>query len=174
MECLLECASRTKKCPLCRSFINTHKLHAIVPDSEATISPLIKSENKLPSKDDALINILQNSNSNQKFLVVSNYDSTFINIQQKLLDKNIKFANLYGTSAHIQKVIRDYISGEIQVILLNSTHFGSGLNLQMTTDIIIYHKLNKSTETQVIGRAQRLGRTSQLNITYLKHSNEYL
>ena len=175
MECLLQCASRTKKCPLCREVINTSKLHAIVSDTQANSNQESTSDdNKLPSKDEALINILQNSNSNQKFLVVSNYDSTFINIQQKLLDKNIKFAILTGTSAHIQKVIREYISGQIQVILLNSTHFGSGLNLEMTTDIIIYHKLSKSTKTQVIGRAQRLGRTSQLNITYLKHTNEYL
>ena len=173
MECLLQCASRTKKCPMCREKLDTSKLHAIVSENEATTQTTTTTDT-LPTKDDSLINILKNAESSKKFLVVSNYDSTFTNIQQKLLDNNIKFSMITGTSAHIQKVIREYVSGEIQVILLNSTHFGSGLNLEMTTDIIIYHKLKKSTETQVVGRAQRLGRTSQLNVTYLKHTNEYM
>lgn len=172
MECLLQCASRTKKCPLCRDKIDTSKLHAIVSENETTEQTT--TTDTLPTKDDSLVDILKNAESFKKFLVVSNYDSTFTNIQQKLLDNNIKFSMISGTSAHIQKVIRDYVSGEIQVILLNSTHFGSGLNLEMTTDVVIYHKLKKSTETQVIGRAQRLGRTSQLNVTYLKHTNEYM
>ena len=173
MECLLQCASRTNKCPMCRERIDTSKLHAIVSENDVNHQTTSNQE-ALPNKDTALINILKNANSSQKYLVVSNYDSTFTNIKQKLLDNNIKFSVIAGTSAHIQKVIRDYISGEIQVILLNSNNFGSGLNLEMTTDIIIYHKLTKATENQVIGRAQRLGRKSQLNVTYLKHSNEYL
>ena len=173
MECLLQCASRTTKCPLCRERIDTSKIHAIVSETEVNNQPET-NQGTLPNKDAALINILRNVKPSQKFLVVSNYDSTFANIKQKLFDHNIKFSVIAGSSAHIQKVIKEYISGEIQVILMNSNNFGSGLNLEMTTDIIIYHKLKKTTETQVIGRAQRLGRKSQLNITYLKHSNEYM
>ena len=53
-------------------------------------------------------------------------------------------------------------------------NFGSGLNLQMTTDIIIYHKLTKSMEEQVIGRAQRIGRIDSLKVTYLQFDREYV
>jgi hypothetical protein len=56
--------------------------------------------------------------------------------------------------------------------MLNAQHYGSGLNLQMATDIIIYHELDIELETQVIGRAQRLGRTTQLNVYYLLNDNE--
>jgi hypothetical protein len=58
------------------------------------------------------------------------------------------------------------------VLGLNALNYGSGINLQMATDIIIYHELNIELETQVIGRAQRLGRTSSLNVYYLLNDNE--
>ena len=44
----------------------------------------------------------------------------------------------------------------------------------MTTDIIIYHKLDINTETQVIGRAQRYGRKAPLIINYLLYEHEYI
>ena len=56
--------------------------------------------------------------------------------------------------------------------MLNSSNYGSGLNLEMTTDIIIYHQLTKNLEIQVIGRAQRPVRNSSLNVYYLLHENE--
>ena len=46
------------------------------------------------------------------------------------------------------------------------------MNLEMTTDIIIYHKLTKDLERQVIGRGQRLGRTCVLNVHHLCYDNE--
>ena len=45
-------------------------------------------------------------------------------------------------------------------------------NLQITTDIIIYHRFDKKTEEQIKGRGQRIGRYTPLNIYYLLHDNE--
>ena len=56
--------------------------------------------------------------------------------------------------------------------MLNAKYFGAGMNLQMATDIVIYHRFNRELEEQVIGRAQRLGRKTTLNIFYLLHDNE--
>jgi hypothetical protein len=42
----------------------------------------------------------------------------------------------------------------------------------MASDIVIYHELDVELETQVIGRAQRLGRTEPLNVYYLFNENE--
>ena len=64
-------------------------------------------------------------------------------------------------------------TGEVKILMLNAEHFGAGLNLQMTTDIIIYHKFrNDNLRTQVIGRAQRPGRSNTLNVKYLKYDCE--
>jgi ERCC4-related helicase len=69
-------------------------------------------------------------------------------------------------------VIEDFTNGTINVVMMNAKHYGSGLNLQMATDVIIYHEMAKELEIQVIGRAQRLGRSSSLNVHYLLHENE--
>jgi len=47
------------------------------------------------------------------------------------------------------------------------------LNLQMTSDIIIYHSMSSDLEKQVIGRGQRLGRSCPLKIHYLCYEHEY-
>jgi hypothetical protein len=46
------------------------------------------------------------------------------------------------------------------------------MNLQMATDVVLYHRFTKEMEEQVIYRAQRLGRTTPLNVYYLLHDNE--
>ncbi len=72
----------------------------------------------------------------------------------------------------INNIINKYKNGDIKVLLMNSNSYGTGMNLEMTTDIIIYHKMKKNIENQVIGRAQRVGRTQPLHIHYLYHQNE--
>ena len=57
-------------------------------------------------------------------------------------------------------------------MLLNAKYYGAGLNLQITNDIIIYHRFDKETEEQIIGRANRYGRTEPLSVYYLLHDNE--
>ena len=58
------------------------------------------------------------------------------------------------------------------MLLLNSNHCGSGINLENTSDLVIYHDMTDSKITQVIGRAQRPGRTSKLNIWRLLNDYE--
>jgi len=85
---------------------------------------------------------------------------------------NITYSKLSGSSSRISNIIDKYSKNEIKVLLLNAKHYGSGLNLQMTNDIIIYHRMSNDLEKQIIGRGQRLGRTSTLNIHYLCYENE--
>ena len=46
------------------------------------------------------------------------------------------------------------------------------MNFENSTDILFVHKMNKKMESQVIGRAQRIGRKSVLNVIYLEYENE--
>ena len=48
--------------------------------------------------------------------------------------------------------------------MLNSKFFGSGLNLENTTHLVLFHEMNMDTTIQAIGRAQRFGRTTSKNI----------
>ena len=46
------------------------------------------------------------------------------------------------------------------------------MNFENSSDILFVHKMDKNMEKQVIGRAQRMGRKSVLNIIYLEYENE--
>jgi SNF2 family DNA or RNA helicase len=128
-------------------------------------------ENKLKDKIVNLIEIIK-GNKKGKFLVFSAYDETFNDIIKEFDKANITHSTILGAVTHINNVINDFTSGKINVVMMNAKHYGSGLNLQMATDIILYHEMPKELETQVIGRAQRLGRTDSLVVHYLLHENE--
>ena len=51
-------------------------------------------------------------------------------------------------------------------------NYGSGLNLENSTDLIIMHKMKPEYEEQVIGRAQRPGRKGVLNVWKILYENE--
>ena len=83
-------------------------------------------------------------------------------------DRNIEYTLIKGNSATRQKKIDNYKNGSTNVIFLNSNSNGSGLNLEETTDIILYHNMSASTREQIIGRANRIGRVKSLNVHHLK------
>ena len=64
--------------------------------------------------------------------------------------------------------VNSFKDGNTQVIFLNSRFNGAGINLQEATDIIVYHQMETSTLNQIIGRANRIGRTSSLNVHHLQ------
>jgi SNF2 family DNA or RNA helicase len=64
--------------------------------------------------------------------------------------------------------LNSFKTGETEVIFLNSRYCCAGINLQDATDIILYHEMNFNAETQIIGRANRIGRKVSLNVHHLK------
>ena len=67
-------------------------------------------------------------------------------------------------------MINNYESGKTKILLLNATQYACGINLIATTDIIFFHKMNQELTNQIIGRAQRFGRTENLNVHYLLYN----
>ena len=167
-KCITLCinSDRKKRCPMCRVKFNLSKLTLL--DNSANN---IEETNNLLTKNEMLLKIL-NDNPNGRYLIFSEYENTFNNII-KLFEKNeIKYNRLNGSAGRIRNIIKDYKTNKINILLLNAKYYGSGLNLQMTSDIIIYHRMNRELEEQLIGRGQRLGRTSQLKIHHLCYENE--
>jgi SNF2 family DNA or RNA helicase len=89
-----------------------------------------------------LIEIIKNK-KNGKFLVFSSYDETFNDIIKEFDKNKITYSTILGAVSHINNVINDFSSGKINVVMMNAKHYGSGLNLQMATDVIIYHEMQK-------------------------------
>ena len=78
----------------------------------------------------------------------------------------------YKKVRNIVDKYRSNADDRIDVLVLNAKHFGSGLNLENTTDIFLYHNMGGPMTNQVLGRAQRPGRTSPLRITRFCYENE--
>ena len=150
-------------CPLCRSIFVLKNIKVIKNNfKNKSINP--------PTKIDALIKIIL-SKKKGKFLLFSNHDISFDNILSRFIEEKITFEKIKGQ--YIDNIISNFSDGNIKVLLLNAKQYGSGLNLQMATDIIIYHNLDISLEVQVIGRAHRFGRTKSINVHHLLYDDEH-
>lgn len=109
----------------------------------------------------------------RKTLVFANFDNSLENLQLLLERAQVRAGHLKGTPARIARVLASYNSQrDLNVLLVNASNYGSGLNLQNTTDIIMFHELEPGIRQQVIGRAQRAGRRDALNVWYLLHERE--
>jgi SNF2 family DNA or RNA helicase len=104
----------------------------------------------------------------KKILIFSNYNESFTVIKKFLDERRLGYLELRGTKEKRDNTIDLYKTGNINILLLNTIGSGAGLNLQETTDIIMYHNLHEYQKIQVIGRACRIGRTEPLVVHYLE------
>tara|TARA_B110000977_G_C10908085_1_gene428079 strand:+ start:82 stop:558 length:477 start_codon:yes stop_codon:yes gene_type:complete len=156
---------------LCRAKIDLKDVNLIINDTVAEPS-VDEKENKLLSKTENLLKLIKEK-PGKRVMIFSEYDASLNLIRTELDKLNINHSGIKGASSTIQNIITKFKEREFNVLLLNAKYFGAGLNLQFTDEIIIYHRMSKDLETQVIGRAQRLGRTESLKINYLCYDNEY-
>ena len=172
LQCLTISLNYSKdKCPLCRTKMNISQVTYISEDIDKEKNDE-EGREKLPTKIQSLISIIKNKPKG-KFLVFSEFDNSFKDIVEEMEKNKITWSNICGSGGRIRNIVKDYDSGEIKVLFLNAKYYGSGLNLQMSSDIIIYHKMTKDIEMQVIGRGQRLGRKGPLTVHKLCYENEY-
>ena len=169
-ECLAVSLGELKnnKCPYCTQNISMEDIHLINND---TIELKKTNITDLKDKMDVLIELIQKK-PNGSFMIFANFAETFDKIQIKLNEIDVKYHILKGQASTVDKYINDFKEKKVQVLMLNAQYFGAGMNLQMTTDLVIYHRFTKEMEEQIIGRAQRLGRKTPLNVYYLIHENE--
>jgi len=162
--CLMKWFKTNNNCPCCRTMINSmDKLIAIVDTNNKT-----EKEENILNKEDTLLKIL-NSKPTGKFLIFSKNENTFDNIKSLLTD--YKYDMLKGNTSHMVNVLNKFKNGELNIIFLNTQYAGSGIDISDATDIIIFHKMGIDKE-QAIGRAQRVGRTTELYIHNLCYEHE--
>jgi hypothetical protein len=112
---------------------------------------------------------------NKKIIIFSNYSNGLNFINQFLETNKIPTTNLEGgNSDDIAKSLEDFKYKNYSVLVVNTFGYACGMNLEFVTDIFLIHKLESQLENQVIGRAQRYGRTSELNIYKFLNDNEQL
>jgi hypothetical protein len=133
-----------------------------------------KFDNITITKMSALEKIIKELSENKKkTLVFSDYEGSF-DIVKKLAEKyEIKNEELQGGNVKaISKSIDNYKNGDTQLLLLDSENNSRGMNLENTGTIVFIHKTKEYMYNQITGRAQRPGRTEQLEIISLINENE--
>lgn len=175
-ECLTMTLSYNPKCPMCQAVIANIKEIIILNENvnenmEKNLNNDEKNEDL--TKEENFLKIIEKiNNDNLRLLIFSEYDTSFQLITDTLEKQNIPYSQLKGSGAHIYANMNRFKEGKLKCLLLNARYYGSGLNLENTTDIIIYHKMQGDLKKQVEGRAQRPGRTNQLRIWELRYANE--
>lgn len=162
-----ECVMKDE-CPLCKTKKEDFSILPLKIDNnhESDYKNYENSENN-KTKIDYILDIIGDS-KNKKILIFSNYNETFNIIKRFLDEKKLNYLELRGTKEKRDNTIDLYKSGDLNILLLNTIHSGAGLNLQETSDIILFHPIHEYQKIQVIGRANRIGRKIQLNVHYLE------
>ena len=164
--CLLKWLKNNRNCPYCRNSINNmNKLIAIVDNNYKDV----EKEN-IFSKEATLIKIISDK-PNGKFLIFSKNENSFEKIKQELTINSYNYELLKGNTTHMMNVLNKFKNGDINIILLNTQYAGSGIDISDATDIIIFHNMGND-KNQAVGRAQRVGRTTNLHIHNLCYSHE--
>lgn len=172
-SCFLEWLKTKNSCPLCRVEIKTEKLTYINTDGNfLKDEDEKKTEEEIPkTKIETVVQIIKDK-PNGKFILFSGWDNTFDSIRKVLMENDISFTEIKGSITTREKSIQKFKNGEIKVIFLNSNNNGSGINLQEASDLIIYHDMTDNIITQIVGRANRIGRQEPLTIHYLKNNSD--
>lgn len=142
-------------------------------DLEAKVESKKKKKHKtqLKTKIECLGDILSKNNDEvRKILIFSDYDESYGEIEKLLKKNDIPIFKLTGK---ITKKIDEFRnSSQTEVLFLNAHYIGAGVNLEFCTDIIQWHKVPDNRQKQIIGRGQRIGRTTPLRVWEIFYQNE--
>lgn len=179
-ECIMLSLQNSCSCPLCRNNIKKEDVIVLKEESSGEEDDFLEEEihnsndlerTKLGNLQHYLEKVM-NQEGQKNVLIFSEYEKPLKEIEYFIRVKGYKYAQLKGNSKLIMKNVDNYKSNKINILLLNSKYFGSGLNLENTTHLFMFHKMREHIDKQVIGRAQRPGRTHPLNLYRLCYENE--
>lgn len=172
LSCLCECITGKPACPMCRAGIQSVKQLLVVGDADPNQEDEKEVGGGLPAKGAALLQLIANSTTDQRFLVFSAHEASFKGLREVLAARDIRCEMLQGSAARVERLRAQFRDGSIRVLCMNARHVGAGINLEAATHVVLYHRMNMELERQVIGRAVRFERTTELRVVHLTHEEE--
>ena len=171
-NCIFGWVKNKMNCPMCRTGIKPKSLMYITneEDDEKKSSPSkgslsVHKEKELP-KPDTIVRIVRSKieEPDTRIIIFSYYDESFLQVRRALEEAKINCIEIKGSKAVKDNRLKKFRNGEEKVIFLNSFYNGAGINLEMTTDIILYQDMTEDIKSQIIGRANRMGRRGDLTV----------
>lgn len=169
-RCITSWLERKETCPYCRTL--GFEIVTIEEGAAPAPKPPPKLESSQKTKMEAFKGLFENG-LGSKVIVFSDYRKIFKQVGDVLDELDISHIELDGGSiGAIDRDVAAYKTGDARVLMTNSSLYGCGMNLENTTDIVLMHRTRDKMYEQVVGRAQRPGRTAPLRIWRLFHENE--
>jgi SNF2 family DNA or RNA helicase len=166
-DCMKKWLEHEHRCPRCYEKITMDELK----ENTSLVAP-VPEKSTCRDKMEEFEEILKKEilRENFRILIFSDYTGTFLKVQEILKRYNLNHSEIEGNQYTMNRAIKDYQTGKRPILLVDSQAYGAGMNMEMTTAVIIMHKTER--ESQVIGRAQRLGRRDILNVHHLLYPSE--
>lgn len=117
--------------------------------------------------------LMEDIKNKKRSLIFSDNYHFFNMIKEELINNKIKNRVLKGNSNTINSILKKFKNYDIDVLLMNMKFSGSGINLQMSDNIYVMNMIDENTETQVIGRVNRISKKNNFEIYYFFNDDEY-
>lgn len=114
-----------------------------------------------------IYHLIQEKHCEGRFIIFSCFDESFDLLRKAFVRDKMEFYELRGSNEQRLKALTSFRETSPCVLFLNTLRHGAGLNLQEATDLILFHRMPEPVQTQVVGRAQRIGRRTPLRIHHL-------
>ncbi len=172
--CIMKWMETTKTCPMCRAIVNVKEIVYINVNDKGDGKEEKKEDLivKPKTKPQTVLDIVSGDTGNKekekkKYLIFSMYDESFSTIRRELEEHKMDYVEISGSKATRDAKLKRFKEDKVDIVFLNSRFNGAGINLEMATDIILYHEMPRPIEDQVIGRALRIGRQGNLTVHHL-------
>lgn len=180
-----KCIIKDNKCYVCNTAIKKEMIKTL----DVSITTKDAPEKKKPKKDlneediindliipkdkyITLVNLVRHF-PNLKFLVFNNDTKSATRTYDTLVQNNINVKLFDGSdSTKVTSLLKEYKNGKLNVLILDGVTDGKGINVTCTDVIVCMHQMTDNIKTQVIGRANRIGRQTPLFVVYLSYENE--
>jgi hypothetical protein len=161
-------------CPSCRSPIYVPSiLHVPTDTSDSTIVTNTHTHTsphptRSFTKQEALVDALVAAPQGSSFLVYSQFENTFYQVQPLLAERGIVAEQLTMPMARYQNTLKGYQDGRIHALFVNDTSLIRGQNLQRSTHLMLFcEPAFYDTQQNLVHAVQRLGRTVPLTLLRL-------
>ncbi len=126
---------------------------------------LVKIEDALKVQESAKLELFLDLveellSEKRKILVFSQFTSMLQIIEEKIVEKEISYSKLTGTTINREESIEKFTNGDADIFLISLKAGGVGLNLTQADTVIHYDPWwNPAVENQASDRAYRIGQT---------------
>lgn len=115
------------------------------------------------------LNEILDKNPNAKIIVFSEHYDCLAQLYSQVSSPKIIIELDGGSIERMEKITQMFKDeSKPSIMMMDSTLFGVGLDLEMITDIVFVHSVDPLIEKQVVGRALRLGRKQYLALNIYK------